>query len=1392
MPDNSYFLRDVAVNGFGSLAETDPGASTMGTGWVVAKLAAGNFSKLLYGTERASGTFSTTDALTTPAAPASGDSWRTENTISGIYANANWTLTFRVRAVTAASSQTGRVKCRIWRSVNADGTSATQITSSILTGSTTAALSTSADATSTVTFTPGGTVTLNNEYLFIQCEWEIVGVSGNNSGDVDFRASASTVATANITNTSVASASGAGAATAIGVGLGIGVGSAAGAGATSAIGSAVNPAPGSAAGAGAAAAVGSAIGAAVTYYISAAGNDSNDGLTTGTPWLTIAKVNAATQAPGNTFSFRGGDTFSDATLTVNASGTAGNPITFTSYGTGKATIAKAADHGFYCLNRSYITVSNLIFSGDATMAKDGMFLNYPSGTNSDVTLDGCQVSGYGRNGIHVLASDIDQNLSVHGYLSNLTISNCITSNNCLTNDPSYSGGTSGLIVQGAYGANVTGIYGFTNALIENCYSHDNVGQTDSINWSGSGIVVSCCDNSLVQYCVAHGNVKFGPSGFGGISIGINDCRNTIMQYCESYNNGNDSSQDGGGFYMDDGCKSCITQYCYSHGNKGHGFSCQVYGDPGRIETLEDCILRFCIAEGNCQNQNITDQGEVFVVNNYDGFIEGGVSSIINLQVYGNVFYGTSARLSHACILTYNNDLFGDNRETNMEVTYANNIIYSGANDIRLVSQPGVILNTQLINFYSNDYYWVGLYRTLWNNVFYNSSNPPPNSFPEWQAASGKETLHGTDVALTDDPLLIDPGNGGTINVSGSISAALLHGLTAYQVQAGSPMRQAGLNITLEFGMTLTSEDFYGNPVSAKKNSLSVGADWPIPTAYSVDDWLGVAVFPVAVTAVAGSFVVTTSATATASATGVGAATGTALIIATGSASATGVGAAIGMAMTVASATASASGTGTANGVSPGVAYTVSDFLGVATFPVAGAPVAGSEITIAAIGSAVGTASGTGTASAISSAAVGVGSASGLGSANAVGTGIKSAIAAASGTGVATAIGFSFAVTTVSAAGTGTANGVGRATAASQAQAQGNGTAVGISDQGAAQANAAGTGAASAVGRALVPVTASASGTGTATATGRATFTAVAAAAGSGVANGIGRATAASTASASGTGAALAVSPTVSYTVDDEAGIAAVALSSAPIAGADIFTNALEAVAAATGIGTANAIGVAFSNAIAAAAGTGTAIAPATGFVAATASASGTGTAVAVGIGNSGSNAQASGVGTGTATGQAIASATASAAGIGSAAAIFSSSVGVGSAPGVGTASAIGTGLKPATASASGTGAATATGTNLQPRTASASGAGTAIAASQRLLWTIGNASGTGTAQALTAATAASVGTAAGLGEAFGDAPSTPKRFPTTGVGRTGVGPTRPRQINERRPGQVNGRRPLAA
>jgi hypothetical protein len=80
--------------------------------------------------------------------------------------------------------------------------------------------------------------------------------------------------------------------------------------------------------------IGSMQGYSISYFISNAGNDSNDGTTTETPWQTLAKVDSRTFFPGDQILFKCGDTFYGS-LTISSSGSAGNPITFGAYGIGE-------------------------------------------------------------------------------------------------------------------------------------------------------------------------------------------------------------------------------------------------------------------------------------------------------------------------------------------------------------------------------------------------------------------------------------------------------------------------------------------------------------------------------------------------------------------------------------------------------------------------------------------------------------------------------------------------------------------------------------------------------------------------------------------------------------------------------------------------------------------------------------------------------------------------------------------------------------------------------------------------------------------------------------------------------------------------------------------------
>lgn len=81
-----------------------------------------------------------------------------------------------------------------------------------------------------------------------------------------------------------------------------------------------------------------------TFYVSPHGRDSNRGTSMAHPWRTVARVDRAHLIPGDQVLFEGGSTFSDATLMpgqgLDASGRAGEPIVFGSYGNGLATLTR--------------------------------------------------------------------------------------------------------------------------------------------------------------------------------------------------------------------------------------------------------------------------------------------------------------------------------------------------------------------------------------------------------------------------------------------------------------------------------------------------------------------------------------------------------------------------------------------------------------------------------------------------------------------------------------------------------------------------------------------------------------------------------------------------------------------------------------------------------------------------------------------------------------------------------------------------------------------------------------------------------------------------------------------------------------------------------------------
>lgn len=209
MAAKTWFVTNTLVSNHQQLSETSPGADATTSpqvGWVVGTTAPTVYSEFDGGTKQANGTFSAT-ARPDGSINTAGDCWRTATTYKGTFASANWTINGVVIGVTNSGAQDGRMRFRLFRSANADGSGATEITGAAQVGSTVTNLSTT-QQNSSVTFNPGS-FSVDNEYIFVQVGWEITGAGGMSTTDVVLRIgnTAARVVTSDFTETRTITAS---------------------------------------------------------------------------------------------------------------------------------------------------------------------------------------------------------------------------------------------------------------------------------------------------------------------------------------------------------------------------------------------------------------------------------------------------------------------------------------------------------------------------------------------------------------------------------------------------------------------------------------------------------------------------------------------------------------------------------------------------------------------------------------------------------------------------------------------------------------------------------------------------------------------------------------------------------------------------------------------------------------------------------------------------------------------------------------------------------------------------------------------------------------------------------------------------------------------------------
>jgi hypothetical protein len=537
----------------------------------------------------------------------------------------------------------------------------------------------------------------------------------------------------------------------------------------------------------------------ITYYVSATGNNSNNGTSPSTSWLDATNVNTAAYNGGDSILFHGGDTITGhinlgvANWGSSPAPSSSAPVTFGSYGTGRGTVSSGGSTGFTAYNLGGFIVRDLIFVGGSQTAAqtDGLLVWTDSAANLKhdyVQLLNLDVSLYGRFGIGFAGNNASAGFS------NVTIKACVCHDGAGF-AVNFSAGIS--MTSAGYGVG-NSAPSYTNVLIDTCTVYNNTGAAGGTNWNGSGIVIAETNPGTIQFCEAYNNgANSNNAGSGPAGIWCYDCGNILIQFNESHDNLS-TTIDGDGFDLDGGCVNCTLQYNYSHGNKGFGLSIYSYND-GTVTTNSGSTVRYNISQNDLSA----------------GIQIASSGTLTGCAVYNNTVYTSAAP---SILLT-------GSAVASITGRVANNILYATSGNkfitFTTAGDPAGLI------FSGNDYYTTGTFSLTWNVSTY-------TTFASWIAAETEQEPIAQQLPNPlVNPSLASPGGGGTMHGYAPAN------LSQYQLSFASPMVGVGLDLNSLYSISPGTVDFYGNAVpNGRGTGFNVGAYGGIPLGVVSSDSIG--------------------------------------------------------------------------------------------------------------------------------------------------------------------------------------------------------------------------------------------------------------------------------------------------------------------------------------------------------------------------------------------------------------------------------------------------------------------------------------------------------------------------------------------------------------------------
>lgn len=392
------------------------------------------------------------------------------------------------------------------------------------------------------------------------------------------------------------------------------------------------------------------------YVDNTNGNDSNDGLTTSTPWKTLSKVSGTTFYNGDTINLKCGEVWNES-LTLNGQGTLYSPITVQSYGTGnKPKIRSNAGTVVGGTNNGGWTIKGLAIECTSTdtinigVQNTGVQFTYDgTGTYANVNILDNEIFGTGgidRNTQAVRIITLSNNDAQGRVLDNITV------NNNLIHDIGWLG-----IATTGWNMNAG-----RDLLSRQLYGNVNVQRNTIYNTACQGITIHSLQGGTIKWNLVYncGQYTGTAVSWGTSGIWCMLASDVVIKFNEVYGQSEAAitNYDASGFDIDWTCENISLQYNYSHDNKGPG-----------IETMSNlnCNISYNKVASNTGLSNIGN-GQI-TLSSFTGD-PTAMTGLTNLSVYKNIILVNKVNT----VALYTNPNFGGTWSGN-SFTY-NNIVYS--------------------------------------------------------------------------------------------------------------------------------------------------------------------------------------------------------------------------------------------------------------------------------------------------------------------------------------------------------------------------------------------------------------------------------------------------------------------------------------------------------------------------------------------------------------------------------------------------------------------------------------------------------------------------------------------------------------------------------------------